>query len=339
MAEENSIIEQVTSEQPTKGFDANAFISSETAKDISSIEETNQQEASSEEEVETKDSVQQETEETKQGDESTESDSEDFNWGEIEVEPKSEESDKPETPKDEDWDKVESENVSLDWNELGTELNIQANSKEEFVKQVKSMIENPVQDNDTINNLQEYLKSTDEQLVIADMKASKYDDEYIEDTVSKMKDAGLLKREATQIRMQLQNYIQKERNAIRDNKAQAEKENIQKQKEARKGLQSHIKSRKDFFGGKVNQQEKKNLYNYITTGDFSKEIFETHANVAEAAFLWKNKDKIFKMIRTQGVEQGKSKILNNITSPSKNNRSSAPFKQKSDGFDPKAFLS
>ena len=96
------------------------------------------------------------------------------------------------------------------------------------------MIENPVQDNDTINNLQEYLKSTDEQLVIADMKASKYDDEYIEDTVSKMKDAGLLKREATQIRMQLQNYIQKERNAIRDNKAQAEKENIQKQKEAKK---------------------------------------------------------------------------------------------------------
>jgi hypothetical protein len=335
--EENSIIESVTSESNNKDFDASAFISSETAKDIESIED-NQEQTTTKEEVQAKDTPKQKEATTEQGDETKEGDRENFSWDEIKVEQKSEKDDKPTESKDEDWDTVEKEDNSFDWNEIGSELNISASNKEEFVKQVKSMIENPIKDNDTVNNLQEYLKNTDEELVIADMKASKYEDDYIEDTVGKLKDSGLLKREASQIRLQLQNYIQKERNKLRQEKSNSEKENIIKQKEARKGLQDHIKSKDEFFGGKINNVEKKNLYNYITNGGFSKEIFETHANVAEAAFLWKNKDKIFKMIKTQGVEQGKSKILDNITSPSQNSRSQNSFKTKSDNFDPKAWL-
>jgi hypothetical protein len=331
MAEESNLIEQASNTE--NGFDANAFISSETAKDIESIEES-----STEQEVQTEDTNQQEVETTGQNDETEKSSDEDFNWDNIEVESKSEETNTEEQPKEEDWDSVETDSGSFDWNELGSELNINASSKEEFVQQVKNMIENPVEDNNTIENLQEYLKGSDEDLVIADMKASNYDEEYVADTIARLKDSGLLKREATQIRMQLQGYIQKERTKLRENQANSEREAQQQQVEARKGLQNHIKSRDEFFGGKVSTQEKKNLYNYITNGDFSQEIFDTHANVAEAAFLWKNKDKIFKMIKTQGVEQGKSKILEGITSPSKNTRSSNSFKQKSDGFDPNAFL-
>ena len=52
-----------------------------------------------------------------------------------------------------------------------------------------------------------------------------------------------------------------------------------------------------------------------------------------------NKNRIFKMMKTRGVEQGKSSILDNITSPSKNNRSDNSFETKSEGFDPKSFLS
>lgn len=338
MSESNSIIDQVTSGDGNKGFDAAAFISSETAKEVTNIEETNQSEVQAEETVQAEDTNKQEAATSGEATEGTEGNNEDFSWDSIEVEQKPEQAKTEEQPKEEDWDAVDSNTKSFDWNEVGSEFGVEAKSKDEFVQQVKSLIENPVQDNDKINQIQEFIKRNDEELVIADMQASNFDNDYIEDTVTKLKESGLLKREALQIRTQLQKFVQKERQNIRDEQVKAERESIQAQQKAKQELQSHLKGRQEFFGGKVTNNEKRKLYNYITTGDFSKEIFETHANVAEAAFLWKNKDKIFKMIRTQGVEQGKSKILNNITSPSQNTRSQNSFTPKSEGFDPKAFL-
>ena len=334
MASENNIIEQIEGENKESSFDATAFISSDTAKEVESIEETP---ASEEVKVEAETTAEQT--ETKAGEtnETTKEDTDGFDWGEIEVEQKSEEINTPEE-QEEDWDAVK-DIKSFDWNEVSKEVGVEAQTKEEFVKQIKERIENPVKDNDTINNLQEFLKNDDVDLVKADLKAANYDDEYIEDTLTRLQDSGLMKREATQIRQQLQGYIRKERNKIQNEKLSSEKQQKQSQEKARKDLQSHIRTKKDFFGGKVSVEDKKELYSYITKGDFSKEIFDTHANVAEAAFLWKNKDKIFKMMKTRGVEQGKSSILDNITAPSKNTRSSNSFETKSEGFDAKAFLS
>lgn len=332
MSESNSIIDQVTSEQEAQdSFDASAFISSEAAKEIQSVESEAQE-----------DVVEQEVENEAQDFTETQTDNEnEFSWDAVEVEAKEEVEDTEEQPevKDDDWDSVEATTDSFDWGEVSQEIGVEAKTKEEFVNQVKSLIENPVKDNETITELQEFIKRSDEELVIADMQASNFDEDYIEDTLNKLKESGLLKREAVQIRTQLQKFIQKERTTLKEQQVNAEREAVEAQSNARKELQNHIKTRDEFFGGKVSSDEKRKLYNYITKGDFSKEIFETHANVAEAAFLWKNKDKIFKMVRTQGVEQGKSKILNNITSPSKNSRSQKSFAQtKTDGFDPKTFL-
>lgn len=332
MSESNSIIDQVTSEQEAQdSFDASAFISSEAAKEIQSVESEAQE-----------DVVEQEVENETQDFTETQTDDEnEFSWDAVEVEAKEEVEVTEEQPevKDDDWDSVEPTTDSFDWGEVSQEIGVEAKTKEEFVNQVKSLIENPVKDNETITELQEFVKRSDEELVIADMQASNFDEDYIEDTLNKLKESGLLKREAVQIRTQLQKFIQKERTTLKEQQVNAERQAIEAQTNARKELQSHIKTRDEFFGGKVSSDEKRKLYNYITKGDFSKEIFETHANVAEAAFLWKNKDKIFKMVRTQGVEQGKSKILNNITSPSKNSRSQKSFAQtKTDGFDPKTFL-
>lgn len=337
MSESNSIIDQVTSEQGGDSFDASAFINSNNAPGTEIVEEVDAKQTNILEEVKEENSDQ---EVVKEVDENTESDDDNFSWDSISVDEKPEETETSKTPKieDENWDSVESTNDPLDWNEVGSELGVEAKNKEEFVQQVKSLIENPVKDNDKISEIQEFIKRNDEDLVIADMQASKFDNDYIEDTVTKLKESGLLKREALQIRTQLQKFIQKERANIKDVQVNTEKESIAAQKKAKEELQNHIKTKNEFFGGKISSDEKRKLYNYITKGDFSNEIFETHANVADAAFLWKNKDKIFKMIRTQGVEQGKSKILNNITSPSKNSRSQSGFAQKSEGFDPKGFL-
>lgn len=338
---ENSIIEQVVSEEKEKAFDPSSFISSETAKEMESIEETTEEtKSSTEQETETGVQAKESTTETKpSSDESAEDDG--FSWDEVEVEAKQEEVvEEVKEEVDEDWDETPAtESTDTNWGEIGTELGVEAGTKEELVAKVKDMIENPVKDNDVIKNLNGFLKEADADLVAADMKAAGYDDDHVEDTVKRLKDSGLLVREATQIRQQLQTHIKNEKARLRDDKANAEKQAQENQTTARKGLQQHIKGQKKFFGGKVTPTEKKELYNYIVKGDFSDEIFKSHANVAEAAFLWRNKERIFKMMKTRGVEQGKSSILDNITAPSKNNRSDNSFETKSEGFDPKSFMS
>ena len=335
---ENSIIEQVVSEEKEKGFDPTSFISSEAVKEIESIEEpTEQKETKVDLVQETNESAETKVESSNK--ENAEDDS--FSWGEIEVEAKEQEVvEEVKETIDDDWDeKPASVSSDTNWDEIGTEFGVKAETKEELVSKVKDMIENPVKDNDVIKNLNGFLNESDSDLVAADMKAGGYDEEHVEDTVKRLQDSGLLVREATQIRQQLQTHIKNEKKRLRDEKANTEKAAKDNRINARKGLQSHIKEQEKFFGGKVTSEEKKELYSYIVKGDFSDEIFKSHANVADAAFLWRNKERIFKMMKTRGVEQGKSSILDNITAPSKNNRSDNSFETKSEGFDPKSFLS
>ena len=336
MAEESKIIEEaVNASEETKqeGFDPSAFLNESTTEAVETMTNEEQpQEATSEETTE------------------TESDA-DFSWDSVEtdtqVEAKSDEPQTEETEQEaEDWDDVEEEvakeeqpaPAELDWEGISKETGIEATSKEECIAKVQAAMKPQVSDNDTIKNLNSFLELSDKDLVIADMRASKYDDDAIDDTVDRLTDAGLLKREATLIRQQLTKHIHNEKDRLRNEKVQAEKQKAEKATKSRKELQNFIRNKEEFFGGKVSQKDKKQLYNYITKGDFAQDIFESHANVAEAAFLWRNKDKIFKMIRTQGVEQGKSKVLDGITSPSRGNRSSNSFEAPSKGFDPNKFL-
>ena len=332
---ENSIIEQVVSENKEAAFDPTSFISSDAAKDLETIE----QDVAPREETENV--TQQEEAAPLQSKESQTEviDDDGFSWDDVEVEAK-EEVVEEKIEEEEDWDEVPKvEPSSSDWENIGTEFGVEAKTKEELVSKVKEMMQNPVKDNDVIVNLQNFLKESDADLVAADMKAAGYDEENIDDTVKRLKSSGLLVREATQIRTQLQTHIKNEKGRLRSEKSDSEKQEKESKITARKDLQTHIKDQEKFFGGKVTPVEKKELYNYIVKGDFSEEIFKSHANVAEAAFLWRNKSRIFKMMKTRGVEQGKSSILDNITSPSKNNRSDNSFETKSEGFDPKSFLS
>mgnify|MGYP003135116251 CR=1 FL=1 len=341
MAEESKIIEEVvesTEETKQEGFDPTAFLDGEAAEKVESL--TNEEQP---QEVTSEDNTKSESETESEGD---------FSWDSVEtdtqVDAKTDDTKTEEkTEEVDDWDdeeetvaetKEEPSAEEFDWEGLSKEAGIEAASKEEFIAKVQDAMKPQVSDNDTIKNLNGYLELSDKDLVIADMRASKYDDEAIDDTIDRLSDAGLLKREATLIRQQLTKHIHTEKDRLRNEKVQAEKQKDENAKKSRKDLQDFIKNKEEFFGGKVSQKDKKQLYSYITKGDFAQDIFESHANVAEAAFLWRNKEKIFKMIKTQGVEQGKSKVLDGITSPSRGNRSSNSFEAPSKGFDPNKFL-
>ena len=317
----------------TSGFDASAFMDgSEIEKEV---EQPSGEEAAA---------VVGEVED------SAADDDDGFSWDSIEAtEEAAEEAAEEEAPEavveDDNWDEeaaansdAAAETADIDWGEIGSELGIEAATKEELIAKVKEAVKPAVNDNDVITNLKGFLEMTDKDLVIADMRASKYEKEYIDDTIDRLEDSGLMKREATMIRQQLNKHVHSEQDRIRTEEKDLKTKETNDAVQSKKDLQQFIKGKDDFFGGKVTTLEKKTLYNYITKGDFAGDIFKSHANVAEAAFLWRNKDKIFKMVRSQGVEQGKSKVLDGITSPSSGSRNSKSFKSPEKGFNPSKFM-
>ena len=259
-----------------------------------------------------------------------------FEWGSVEK--------KSEQPKEEDWDpkpkqkKETVEEAVYDWEALGQELGLDAKNEEDFKAAVKTAVKKTVPVNDTIRNMEGFLKMTDKSLVKADLEASGLSKEEVGDTVDRLVDSGLLKREAVMIRKNLQNYISNEKDKIAtqelERKQTADKENLQ----TRKSLQKYIKEKTDFFGGKIKTKDRKELYNYITSGNFADEVYSNVANVADAAFLWKYKDKIFNMLRGQGMETGKASVINKITNPDLGRRSQRSEVKPKGGFDPVEFM-
>ena len=104
---------------------------------------------------------------------------------------------------------------------------------------------------------------SDKEIVLADLKASGMEEDEAKDTLVRIEDSGLLKREATSARKQINDYVSNETDRLR----KIEKERATKQKqqdlETKTSLQNYLKEKEDFFGGKINTTEKKDLYKYI----------------------------------------------------------------------------
>jgi len=174
-------------------------------------------------------------------------------------------------------------------------------------------------------------------LLGADMKATGMDEYDVDDSLDRMEDSGMLKHEALKIRKQLRNAIRSERTTVKQKEETATQEKTQAQEQARKDLQVELKGFKNYLGGKVTVEQRKDLYKYITTGNFNEDIYKTHANVAEAAFLWKNRKQIQKMLRSQGFEDGKGSVLDNLSNRG-GRGNSKPKRNTGSGFDASAFM-
>ena len=191
---EQETVETKEQTETTPAFDPKAFVG----------EETNSKEEPQKEEVE-------EQEETTNEEES---DDDSFSWDKVELD--SEEKQESKIEEDEDWDSTpvskeetkKSENVKeevYDWQTLASEIGVEAKDEKTFKEAVKKAISEPSPVNDTIQNLQAFLKMNDAQLVASDLEASGLEKEEIKDTVDRMHDSGLLKKEALLIRKNLQN--------------------------------------------------------------------------------------------------------------------------------------
>jgi hypothetical protein len=228
------------------------------------------------------------------------------------------------------------ETNEVNWDAVAEQLGLEGASKEDIVKALSSKNEPEVK-NDTITKYEGYLQLTDRELLGADMKATGMDEYDVDDSLDRMEDSGMLKHEALKIRKQLRNAIRSERTTVKQKEETATQEKTKAQEQARKDLQSELKGFKNYLGGKVKVEQRKDLYKYITTGNFNEDIYKTHANVAEAAFLWKNRKQIQKMLRSQGFEDGKGSVLDNLSNRG-GRGNSKPKRNTGSGFDASAFM-
>ena len=274
--------------------------------------------------------------------EGEEEDNSDFDWG---VEDSTEEPEaEVEKETEDDWDTEETQEAKeepidgegVNWDAVAEELGLEGSSKEDIIKALNTK-SSPEVKNDTTTKYEGYLQLTDRELLGADMKATGMDEYDVDDSLDKMEDSGMLKHEALKIRKQLKNAIRTERASVKEKKESESQGKVETQEAARKDLQKELKGFKNYLGGKVTVEQRKDLYKYITTGSFNEDIYKSHANVAEAAFLWKNRSQIQKMLKSQGFEDGKGSVLDNLSNRGGRGNSKPKYKTGS-GFDASAFI-
>ena len=338
MAEEKSkLVEEVQSTEE-KAFDPAAFNAEGPIE-----EKQEEQETKPEDKVEdVVEDVKGLEEEMAEESETTE---EGFSWDSIETEQKEEEKKEEEV----DWDdelvpkQEATEDSEIDWKSVAKTLGLDENTSVEELKerlQPKQETEQPaVPETDNVTKLKEFLKLSDKELLAEEMKADGMAEDKIEEALDKMEDSGLLIREAHRIRRQLQSAIKSEAQQEKIQALEQEKAQKQQAEKNRKELQSYIKTMENFMGGKVNNKDKQEAYKYIVSGNMQQDIWKSHTNASEVAMFLLYKDKFAKILRAQGLEDGKASILNKITSPSLKGKSKPTFETKdSEAFDPAAFI-
>jgi hypothetical protein len=341
---EETMEKKETLSEEVKEFNPEAFAGLDNL--VEKVGQVDEQESTEEEPTALVDETEAETETTEEVTQEVEEDDDsDFDWGveETEEEAKAEVEeieddwdfeDKPEAK--EETEEKTTETNEVNWDAVAEQLGIEGASKEDIIKALSSKNE-PEASNDTTEKYEGYLKLTDRELLSADMKATGMDEYDVDESLDRMEDSGMLKHEALKIRKQLRNAIRNEKTSIQNKQESETQEKAKAQEQARKDLQAELKGFKNYLGGKVTVEQRKDLYKYITTGNFNEDIYKSHANVAEAAFLWKNRKQIQKMLRSQGFEDGKGSVLDNLSNRG-GRGNSKPKRNTGSGFDPSAFM-
>jgi hypothetical protein len=223
----------------------------------------------------------------------------------------------------------ETTNVEVNYEAISDKIGVEVKSEEDFlnyiqekdkkIEELQQMTKGNVT-NERIENLKSYISLDDKELLKADFKAQGFTDAEIDEAVDTYVDNGTVKIEAKKIRNTLNRTIDGERNKmIEDQKANAKREE-QEVQELRGNIKKFIDNSKTMFGFKMAkdettlQQVRDSHYKY-TTEKFYKDITESEQTMAEAAWLWKNKDAILNAAKNRGTQTGKKAILDEITVP------------------------
>tara|TARA_R100000458_G_C8271299_1_gene246018 strand:- start:167 stop:1156 length:990 start_codon:yes stop_codon:yes gene_type:complete len=259
---------------------------------------------------------------------------------------KKEESTEEKEPEEEyEWEvSTESKEDDIDWKQVSKQLGLEGASKDEIKAALDAMNSkdkgetNNEPTSPQIETLENYLSFSNKELVIEELKAEGLDEAEIDDTIDKMQRNGMIALKGKEIKRTIKKAIKQQKEYLVENQRRAYEEQNAKIKEARQGLQSHLKEMDRFMGGKVTKKQKEEVYRFATK-DMAKELWASHANVADVAMFLLYKDQIKDILRSQGRNEGSKSLMDKIQSPSLGTgKNRNPYQPKNSGFDPKAFM-
>ena len=334
--EESKLVEEVVETTETTevkdefnplAFTSDTYGETEAKEETEEVEEKEEAEKTEEETEEEQEDgwawdAKKETEE--QGDSE-----EEYNWEGEEKSPAIEEAPTPEE--------------SLTWSKVGKELGIEIDSRDDLINTLNSYAEELKKQQAPVSNqvaeLRTYLNYNDRDLVTEELKADGIEESEIEESLDKLEDSGMMKMKAKSIRRVINNSIDQQTQAAKQQSENQQRQSQESTAKAKKELKNQIKNMNEFMGGKVTKKQKEEVYRYAT-GGMMNEIYADHANVADVAMFMLYRKQIEKILRSQGLEDGKAAIMDSIVSPNLNTgKSKSNLKVKSGKFDPKAFMS
>lgn len=173
-----------------------------------------------------------------------------------------------------------------------------------------------------IQKLETAIKLSDEDLVKAELRMQKWNEEQITDYLKDLNERNSVNLEAKRIRNTLTNAISAERekllHAAKDGDAtQPSPEALQKVKE----FEDLTYNTETMFGMKIGsspeetKERQKFMVEYVRTGEFADEVFGTPQSLLETAYLVRNKEKIFKVLEGMGTQKGRMEVLKEIHDP------------------------
>ncbi len=175
--------------------------------------------------------------------------------------------------------------------------------------------------NKKIDALQSYLKLDDNELIKKDLEAQGFKGEQLQEAIDSLQDNGMLKIEATKVRNAINGSINNERSAITQSARDEDAKQQKDREDSVNALKTYLDNQTDMLGFKMAKDEesltkvRNDHHKYITSGSFLKEITKDNESLTESAWLWRNRKTLLNAMRNNGLQQGRSEVLNDLTNP------------------------
>ena len=194
--------------------------------------------------------------------------------------------------------------------------------------------------NSVIDQLQDFLKLADRDLIHKELTMQGQMEDYeINENLDKLEDSGMLKYQANALRGSVRSAIRHEQDKEKNVQSQEQQERTTKIEESRNNLKGFLKESTMFFGGKVSETERMNVYKDICNGKLETLLYKNPETTSKVMWMLRNPDKLEKVLYGRGLEAGKAQVLNNITTPDLGRRNKANYKIKDNSeFDAQQFM-
>ena len=234
-----------------------------------------------------------------------------------------------------------------------SELGLNADSMDELKEVLSDLVEEnrklkegsqETVTNKRIDDLKNFLKLDDEQLVRRSLEADGLTGDKLDYAVDRMLDTGMIDVEALKIRNNIDKAIKSEsQNVIQAREAEVAKQQKERD-EAVESFGKYMQSIDTLFDFKLTGNPdnlpnvRKNHTEYVTSGKYLSEITASEQSLAESSWLWRNREVLKNALINNGRQNGRREILDQIGNPDTGRPQRFTAPSDPGVFDPKKFM-